>query len=107
MRPPYFILRIIESFFHRLKLIEAYGTGIQKIMDSYKDSTNKPQIQSSDNAFKIVLPNRNNILRQSILNDNEKVILELVERNGAIVRKDINEALSLSQTMAGRLLSNY
>jgi ATP-dependent DNA helicase RecG len=94
----------LAAVFYRLKLIEAYGTGIQKIIDSYKDSREKPQIEASDNAFKIILPNQNMLLRQNALNDNEKIILELVEKNGSIVRKDVEVLLSISQTMSGRLL---
>jgi ATP-dependent DNA helicase RecG len=94
----------LAAVFYRLKLIEAYGTGIQKIMDSYKESKEKPQIEVSDNAFKIVLPNRNMILRQNTLNDNEKLIMELVENQDLISRKDVEALLSISQTMAGRLL---
>jgi ATP-dependent DNA helicase RecG len=94
----------LATVFYRLKLIEAYGTGIQKIMDSYKESKEKPQIEVSDNAFKIVLPNRNMILRQNTLNDNEKLIMELVENQDLISRKDVEALLSISQTMAGRLL---
>ncbi len=94
----------LAAVFYRLKLIEAYGTGIQKIMDSYKDSEKKPQIESSDNAFKIVLPNRNVLLRQDALNDNEKLIMELADKKDAISRKDVEALLSVSQTMAGRLL---
>lgn len=94
----------LAAVFYRLKLIEAYGTGIQKIMDSYKECEKKPQIESSDNAFRIVLPNRNVLLQQDALNNNEKVILEVIEKKGTIVRKDVEEVLSISQTMAGRLL---
>lgn len=46
----------LAAIFYRLKLIEAYGAGIQKIMDSYHDCAVKPQLDLSDNAFKIVLP---------------------------------------------------
>lgn len=94
----------LAAVFYRLKLIEAYGTGVQKIMDSYNDSVEKPQIEASDNAFKIILPNRNKLLRQDAFNDNEKVILEFVEKKGAIARKDVEGLLSISQTMSGRLL---
>lgn len=94
----------LAAVFYRLKLIEAYGTGIQKMIDSYKDSKDKPQIESSDNAFKIVLPNRNMRSQKMVFSDNEKVILEILEHKDAIIRKDVENVLSISQTMAGRLL---
>ena len=49
----------LANVFYRLHLIEAYGTGMLKINECYADSSVKPQVEVSDNAFKIVLPNRN------------------------------------------------
>ncbi|MBP2660852.1 MAG: putative transcriptional regulator [Firmicutes bacterium] len=94
----------LAAVFYRLKLIEAYGTGIQKIMDSYQDIRVKPRIEASDNAFKIILPNKNVLLQENMVNDDEKIILKLIEQQDSIVRKDIEAALSISQTMAGRLI---
>ena len=94
----------LAAVFYRLKLIEAYGTGIQKIMDSYQEDVIKPQIELSDNAFKIVLPNRNITLPVHDVNDSEKVILKLVDKKKVIGRKDVEEALAISQTMAGRII---
>ena len=48
----------LAKIFYRLHLIEAYGTGIPKIMRSYADCKRKPELQATDNAFKITLPNR-------------------------------------------------
>ena len=94
----------LAAVFYRLKLIEAYGTGIQKIMESYKDCIVKPKIDLSDNAFKIVLPNQNMVIHPQDVNDSEKVVLDLVYRKNAIGRKDVEEALAISQTMAGRII---
>ena len=49
----------LANVFYRLQLIEAYGTGIKKIMDSYFGKWKQPSIICSNNAFKIVLPNTN------------------------------------------------
>ena len=94
----------LAAVFYRLKLIEAYGTGIQKIMDSYKDCIVKPKIDLSDNAFKIVLPNQNMVTSAQDANDSERVILELVYRKNVIDRKDVEEILAISQSMAGRII---
>jgi ATP-dependent DNA helicase RecG len=94
----------LAAIFYRLKLIEAYGTGIQKIMDSYHDCVVKPQLDLSDNAFKIVLPNRNVDLSTHDTKDSKKIILDLVYKKKAIVRKDVEDALAISQSMAGRIL---
>lgn len=49
----------LANVFYRLELIEAYGTGIRKIMSAYSGSGMTPEIKTSENAFCIILPNRN------------------------------------------------
>ena len=49
----------LANVFYRLELIEAYGTGILKIKEAYSGTGKTPQIETSDNAFKIILPNLN------------------------------------------------
>lgn len=94
----------LAAIFYRLKLIEAYGTGMQKIMDSYQDWNVKPQVELSDNAFKIILPNTNMKLQKENLNFNEKAVLSYLYEKGEINRKDVENYLSISQTMAGRII---
>lgn len=94
----------LAAVFYRLQLIEAYGTGVQKIMDSYRDSKIKPQIGVADNAFKIILPNRNWVMANEDLNESERIIAQLVAQRKFIQRKDVEEALAISQTMAGRII---
>jgi ATP-dependent DNA helicase RecG len=112
----------LANIFYRLKLIEAYGTGIPKIMRSYTDCKRKPVLQATDNAFKITLPNKNaySIIFQieepnpilagessrgyAHFNENEITILDLFKNRPVIVRKDVEAALGVSQAMAVRLL---
>ncbi len=49
----------LANVFYRLHLIEAYGTGLRKIMDAYEDLSEKPVISVTKNSFKITLPNVN------------------------------------------------
>ena len=46
----------LANVFYRLRLIEAYGTGVPKIRECYAGRPLSADIQASDNAFKIVLP---------------------------------------------------
>ncbi len=50
--------RLADVFF-RLNLIEAYGTGIPKIMESYFEAACQPTMEVSENAFRMTLPNLN------------------------------------------------
>lgn len=99
----------LANVFYRLNLIEAYGTGILKINESYADRTVKPQFEVTDNAFKIILPNinyadkRNNAaapLNVTGKADRQEILLRLAEKRGYIVRKDVEVALKVSQTTA-------
>ena len=49
----------LADVFYRLHLIEAYGTGLTKIMNVYKNTDKKPVIETTRNTFKIILPNIN------------------------------------------------
>lgn len=100
----------LANVFYRLTLVEAYGTGMPKIIRSYADHREKPQIEATDNAFKITLPNINKmsetfeIAEKTLLSENEQIVMALFENNDFIVRKDVEAALSLSQSMAVRVL---
>ena len=48
--------RIIGSVFYRLHLIEKFGTGIQRINESYGGSRIKPVFEASENTIRITLP---------------------------------------------------
>lgn len=101
----------LANVFYRLKLIEAYGTGILKINESYADAVVKPQFEVTDNAFKITLPNMNYVGDSNETNptapinatenaDRQEILIQLAERHGYIVRKDVEAALGVSQATA-------
>lgn len=99
----------LANVFYRLELIEAYGTGMKKIMGAYENSNKKPVIETTDNAFKIILPNLNEDAGSLPVADAgseaERQVLEFIKKNGAISRKETETAVNLKQTAAGRLLS--
>lgn len=51
--------RKLAEVFHRLRLIESYGTGIRKIYNLYKNCAEQPRIEVTPNTFKLILPNMN------------------------------------------------
>lgn len=109
----------LANIFYRLRLIEAYGTGILKINECYSDYTVQPLIETTGNAFKITLPNTNfHAERQKVLNNIQtgvstsvpkkeeriNVVLELCRSKGSIARSDVETALGVSQSTAILLL---
>ena len=98
--------RNLANIFYRLTLIEAYGTGVPKIIQSYDGLSVKPQIEVSDNAFKITLPNTNIMRETGQFTDNERIVLALFKDRQYIIRKDVEKALSGSQALATRTLKS-
>lgn len=98
----------LAAIFYRLQLIEAYGTGIPKIMKSYANTGMEPKIEVTNNAFKITLPNRNTAKTvNAVSNDlksNEEKILDLIVQKGHVVRSDVDQLLDVSQATASRIL---
>lgn len=95
----------LADVFYRLHLIEAYGTGIQKILLNYKNYNLKPVFKAEIGAFQVILPNihyqseiKENIEKQpSTLSDEYKNIINFLEQ-GTKSRKEIQEYIGLSQT---------
>ncbi len=89
-------------------LFEAYGTGILKTIESYERFGLKPIIEISSNAFKITLPNATISSRKNndvtSLNEKEKVTISMFDKTETISRTDVEKELSISQTMAVKLL---
>ena len=106
----------LADVFYRLHLIEAYGTGIQKILLNYKNHNLKPVFKAETGAFQVILPNihyqseiEENIEKQPlVLADEYKKIINFLEQ-GTKSRKEIQEYIELSQskiiTMLRELLS--
>ncbi|MDR1034291.1 MAG: putative DNA binding domain-containing protein [Bifidobacteriaceae bacterium] len=46
----------LSNIFYRLGFVEAYGTGIPRIMEAYKDSPVQPEIFADESAFRLTLP---------------------------------------------------
>ncbi len=95
----------LANIFYRLQLIEAYGTGISKIMRSYNGEMEKPLIEVSGNAFKITLPNAKTA--KNSVADMEKfdVVMALFETSPQITRNDVEKCLKVSYATAARILA--
>lgn len=104
--------RKLADVFYRLGLIEAYGTGMNKIMSSYENSTAKPDIIVTSGAFKTVLPNCNvtddptRKFPESSLSSNELEIKKLFLSHSSLTRAQIEKALGVSTSTACRIIKN-
>lgn len=114
----------LANIFYRLQLIEAYGTGISKIMNAYEGTNTKPRIETTKNTFKIILPNVNTgsgvtvtsppaeeDIHVLVLNDTpalssqEKRILEYARNYDRITKNKAASLLKVSASTAARLIN--
>lgn len=97
----------LANIFYRLKLIEAYGTGMKKIHIAYQTNMRKPDIHVTGNAFKIVLPiiaaQTSNNAADRYANEADSV-MNYAHMNGSITRKNVEEILGVGTATAIRLL---
>ena len=108
----------LANVFYRLQLIEAYGTGMKKIMGAYADAPVQPKIMTTNNAFKIILPNVNAVQKTAkapeeiektavpISDPNKEKILRFLTEHQVITRKEAQTLLEVSQSTAGRVLKS-
>lgn len=113
----------LANVFYRLHLIEAYGTGMSKIMKAYEGMAEKPVIETTRNTFKMILPNRNaennltdipvSKAESSVVygvemkikpDDREERILEYARYHNSITKNDVVSLLQVSSSTAVRLI---
>lgn len=97
----------LADVFHRLRLIESYGTGIRRIYKLYEGFPVQPTIDVSENAFKITLPNMNEAVPEPAdtrLTEQMKRILGYIGEHGAATDAEIESALSLKRTRVYTLM---
>ena len=99
--------RGLANVLFRLERIEAYGTGIERMRNSYRGSGCALDISVTANTFAVTLPNRNAATNRHVPvlqgNDATARVLELLA-GGPKSRKDIQDQLGLSQSGALRAL---
>ena len=104
--------RKLAEIFHRLRLIESYGTGIRKIYALYKDCAVQPRIEVTTNTFKLVLPNMNTSgsVVESVPETSEKApvvvtsqmktVMDYLTEYGEMTDEDLQELLNIKKTRA-------
>lgn len=100
----------LAEVFHRLHLIESYGTGIRRIFKLYENHAVQPSIEVTPNVFKITLPNMN--AKHEVIEDREEVmnpvslkitpqmkkVLDYLASYGEIGEEDLRGLLEIKRT---------
>ena len=99
----------LAEVFHRLRLIESYGTGIRRIFNLYADCPEQPQIEVTPNTFKIVLPNMNAVAaavpkQASPVTAQMQKVLDYISAHGHITDEEVQSLLGIKKTRAFELM---
>ncbi|MDD4187197.1 MAG: ATP-binding protein [Bacilli bacterium] len=87
----------LVSILHRLGLVEAYGSGIPRIIEFYKKQINQPEIKVAPNSFLLKIPKLNS-------NKNYDLVINYLNKNKTATRDDIEKVLKVKKTTAGEIL---
>ena len=104
--------KMLANILFRLELIEAYGTGIGRMRESYRGSGCAPEIRLTPNTFTVLLPNRNAFSSNADAEGDDATrgdgqvagVLSLL-KDGSKTRQEIQQVVGVSQSGAIRLLS--
>lgn len=99
----------LAEVFHRLHLIESYGTGIRKIYKLYENCPLQPVIEATPNAFKITLPNMNAApevvsAQGSAATPQMQKVLSFITEHGQITDAEVQSLLGIKKTRAFTLI---
>ena len=99
----------LAEVFHRLRLIESYGTGIRRIFNLYADCPEQPQIEVTPNTFKIVLPNMNAVAaaapkQASPVTAQMQKVLDYISEHGQVTDEEVQTLLGIKKTRAFELM---
>ena len=94
----------LAEIFHRLRLIESYGTGIRRIYKLYESCVEQPRIEVTSNTFRLILPNMNAVPKFKVetqntsLNPQMEKILDYIKRNGSITDEETGKLIEVKRT---------
>ena len=99
----------LANAFYQLKLIEAYGTGLKKIMTAYQLMTANRLFQVTEKVFKVTLPRTGEAhpqIRHSASDRQtpEEMIAEFLSGHGSMTRADVEQMTGFSLSSASRLV---
>jgi ATP-dependent DNA helicase RecG len=95
----------LAEVFHRLRLIESYGTGIRRIFNLYADCPEQPEIEITTNTFKMILPNMNAVStaepeNASAVTPQMQTVLDYITEHGQITDDEVQSLLGIKKTRA-------
>jgi len=107
----------VVKILHKLKYIEDYGTGLRRIINSYKDEVVHPEFEAEEDFVKVILPNLNYEgkivksfanFKDKPMSDGKKQIIKYLnnEEHDFVTRETVELLLSVKGSQASRYLKN-
>lgn len=110
--------RILAKVFKELRLIEQWGTGLNRIIESCKEQgLNPPKIEEKNDFFDIELyrPKQlsplisidnpsDTVGKPSDCNDQERTVIEYILKQGSIKSKEVENLLNIKESRTRELL---
>lgn len=99
----------LANIFYRLEYVENYGTGIGRMIDVYKEFNLKPEFITTDNSFKVILPNVNYKKEKQDISINllsqRDIIINYLKENDKIKREVVDVLFDISSARSKKILS--
>ncbi|MBS7344192.1 MAG: hypothetical protein KIG60_00770 [Caryophanon sp.] len=92
----------LANVFYRLKWIESYGTGLQRMKESYKQSAHQPFWTVGPNVFVVTLPKQT--LEIPTAEDN--MLNEWLKDNPEFTTKELETYLNKSKATVRKIIEN-
>ena len=96
---------VLAEVFHRLHLIEKFGTGIDRIRKEYEPYASKPHFEVSDVLIRIVLPVIDYKKRPEEISLEEKILL-LIAQEGSVSRAEVEQSTGYGKTRVYQILTS-
>lgn len=93
---------VLGNVFFRMHYIEMFGSGIRRIMESYKDSVLKPKFRISDNVISVVLPTLKNNFE--VTTDEAKVV-DCLQNGAQLASSEVSKSTGFGKAKTIRLLN--
>lgn len=93
---------VLANVFYRLGIVEIFGTGVLRILETYRQSLVKPKFEITDNSISVELP----VVQTELnLSADERTVYDALSKN---IRKSISEitaAVPFGKSKTGEILN--
>lgn len=93
---------VLGNVFFRMHYVEVFGSGIRRIIESYKDSVLKPKFKITDNVISVVLP----ALRSTFeVTTDEAKIVDCLQNGAQLASSEISQITGFGKAKTIRILN--